>query len=69
LNKYARSKALYGQIAPGIPAPPGSGAEIRVVEAFRRAYPSVQIVFARIVRRLREFLPVCGLPMQWRKSP
>jgi hypothetical protein len=26
------------------------------------------VVFARIVRRLREFLPVYGLLMQWRKS-
>jgi hypothetical protein len=51
------------------PAPPGSGIEIRIVAAFRRAYPFVQIVFARIVRRLREFLPVCELPIQWRKSP
>ena len=50
-------------------APPGSGTEIRIVAAVWRAYPSLKIVIARIVRRLREFLPVCGLLMQWRKSP
>jgi hypothetical protein len=52
-----------------VPTPPGSDTEIRIVAATRRAYLLALIVFARIVRRLREFLPVCGLPMQWRKSP
>jgi hypothetical protein len=51
------------------PRPRGSGTENRIVAAVWRAYPFVKIVFARIVRRLREFLPVCELPMQWRKSP
>jgi hypothetical protein len=52
-----------------VPAPRSSGTEIRIVAATWRAYRFAQIVIARIVRRLREFLPVRGMPMQWRKSP
>jgi hypothetical protein len=32
--------------------------ELGIVATARRAYPLIQIVFARIVRRWREFLPM-----------
>ena len=48
---------------------PGSGTEIGIVAAICRAYPFRQIVFARIVRRLREFLPMWRIALAMEEPP